>query len=281
MFRFENNMPDYWMNESRDFQLLTRLNDIMFMGQRADINTIQNLNDSKKCKNTFLNLLAKKVGFFTDKYIEENVLRNIIGAFKIAVKNKGTKIGIEYAVRAILKAENNSGVPVVQINNTDYTINILTPFNIKNVEALNEFLKYIIPAGYDVNIYSYAESPVATTQLNNIDRIIAASMNIATMASLRPGYYDIPKTDLERKLEYIRNTEHIKITDETNLLNYVKKTYAGSMNAGLIASIQDLKYGYRYDNNTNTSQLDPKNEESAKLNKSNNDLEHGIDIEER
>lgn len=271
MFRFENNMPDYWMNESRDFQLLTRLNDIMFMGQRADINTIQNLNDSKKCKNTFLNLLAKKVGFFTDKYIEETVLRNIIGAFKIAVKNKGTKIGIEYAVRAILKAENNSGVPVVQINNTDYTINILTPFNIKNVEALNEFLKYIIPAGYDVNIYSYAESPVVTTQLNNIDRIIAASMNIATMASLRPGYYSIPKTDFDRQLEYTSedadgNIEHIKITDNTNLLNYVKKTYAGSINAGLIASIEDLK-------NLKT--------ESAKLNKSNNDLEHGIDIEER
>ena len=271
MFRFENHMPDYWMNESRDFQLLTRLNDIMFMGQRADIATIQNLNDSKKCKNTFLNLLAKKVGFFTDKYIEENVLRNIIGAFKIAVKHKGTKIGIEYAVRAILKAENSSGVPEIQINNDSYAIDIFTPVNIKNVEALNEFLKYIIPAGYIVNIYSYTKgSTVATTQLNNIDRIIAASMNIATMASLRPGYYDIPKTDVDRQLEYTSkdadgNIEHIKITDETNLLNYVKKTYAGSMNAGLIASIQDLQ---------------SIKSESAKLKKSNNNLDNGIEIEE-
>lgn len=276
MFRFENHMPDYWMNESRDFQLLTRLNDIMFMGQRADIATIQNLNDSKKCKNTFLNLLAKKVGFFTDKYIEENVLRNIIGAFKIAIKHKGTKIGIEYAVRAILKAENSRGVPEIQINNSDYSIDIFTPVNIKNVEALNEFLKYIIPAGYIVNIYSYIKVPTATTQLNNIDRIIAASMNIATMASLRPGYYDIPTTNLERQLEFAERNDdgtfslddngNVIQRERTDYLSYIRKTYAGSMNAGLIASIQDLQ---------------SIKAESAKLKKSNNDLDHGIDIEER
>lgn len=271
MFRFENHMPDYWMNESRDFQLLTRLNDIVFMGQRADIATIQNLNDSKKCKNTFLNLLAKKVGFFTDKYIEENVLRNIIGAFKIAIKHKGTKIGIEYAVRAILKAENSSGVPEVAVDNENYDINIFTPVELKNVEALDEFLKYIIPAGYNVNIYSYIKAPTATTQLNNIDRLIAASMNIATMASLRGGSSDVPTTDEAR----FSDEQHF--TQELTPLNYVRKTYAGSMNAGLIASIQDLKESKKQIEGSDELEL----KESAILRKSNSDSEHGIDIEER
>ena len=109
MFRFEDHMPEYWENESRDFQLLTRLNDLVFMGQRADIATIQNLNSSKKCKNSLLPILAKKVGFFTDKDIEDDVLRTIIGAFRLAVKHKGTKKGILYAVTAILKAEKSTG----------------------------------------------------------------------------------------------------------------------------------------------------------------------------
>ena len=262
-------MPDYWMNESRDFQLLTRIDDILFMGQRADIATIQNLNDSKKCKNTYLNLLAKKVGFFTDKNLEENVLRNIIGAFKVAVKHKGTKIGIEYAVRAILKAENSSGVPEVEVDNENYDINIFTPVELKNVEALNEFLKYIIPAGYNVNIYSYIKAPTATTQLNNIDRLIAASMNIATMASLRGGSNDIPTTQLARF------SDEQYFTSELTPLNYIRKTYAGSMNAGLIASIEDLQAA--------RNEISDRDElkESAILRKSNNDLEHGIDIEER
>ena len=54
MFRFENNLPKCFVDESRDFQLMTRLDDSIFMGQRADIATMTNLNASKKCKNTLI-----------------------------------------------------------------------------------------------------------------------------------------------------------------------------------------------------------------------------------
>lgn len=169
MFKFENNLPEYWVNESRDFQLLARLDDILYMGQRADIATIQNLNSSQKCKNTFLSLLAKKVGFFTDEYIEDKVLRNIIGAFRLAVKHKGTKQGIIYAVTAILKAENSTGTPRVDVlfEDDNYIINIYTPVNIVNKVALKEFLKYILPTGVIYNTYSYVHDvPEQTTELS-------------------------------------------------------------------------------------------------------------------
>ena len=169
MFKFENNLPEYWVNESRDFQLLARLDDILYMGQRADIATIQNLNSSQKCKNTFLNLLAKKVGFFTNEYIEDKVLRNIIGAFRLAVKHKGTKQGIIYAVTAVLKAEKSTGTPRVDIlfEDDSYIINIYTPVNIVNKVALKEFLKYILPTGVTYNIYSYVHDvPEQVTELS-------------------------------------------------------------------------------------------------------------------
>ena len=57
MFRFENKLPKYMVNESRDFQLMSRLQDSIFMGQRGDIYTITNLNNSNKCKNSVLDLL--------------------------------------------------------------------------------------------------------------------------------------------------------------------------------------------------------------------------------
>jgi len=60
---------------------MARLDDTIFMGQRADIATMTNLNTSSKCKNIFLDLLAKKVGFFTKEYLDDDVLRAIIGAF--------------------------------------------------------------------------------------------------------------------------------------------------------------------------------------------------------
>ena len=60
---------------------MARLDDTLFMGQRADIATMTNVNHPTKCKNIFLDLLAKKVGFFTREYLDDDVLRAIIGAF--------------------------------------------------------------------------------------------------------------------------------------------------------------------------------------------------------
>lgn len=94
MFKFQDNIPEYYLKESRDFQIFPRLDDILFMGIHQDINSMNELNNPKKCKNIHLNYLAEKVGFYTDKYIPDKVLINIISAFRTAVKNKGTLLGI-------------------------------------------------------------------------------------------------------------------------------------------------------------------------------------------
>lgn len=227
MFRFEDNLPEYWLNESRDFQLLARLDDVLYMGQRADIFTISNLNSSKKCKNTFLNLLAKKVGFFTDKYIEDKVLRNIIGAFRLAVKHKGTKEGIIYAVTAILKAENSTGVPRVDIitENEQYVINIFTPINLINEVALKEFLKYIIPAGFIYNIYSYVHDvPEQLTKLN-------ISSQVKHVA-----YFNNPVVENgeETWSGNVQSGDLSKITDKITDENYLRLNYGSASNQGQV-----------------------------------------------
>lgn len=256
IFRFENNMPEYWMNESRDFQLLTRLDDSIFMGQRADIATIQNLNDNKKCKNTFLDLLAKKVGFFTEEYIEDNVLRNIIGAFRIAVKHKGSKQGIIYAVTAILKAENSTGEPEVRINaNGDYAIDIYTPINLQNKLALREFLKYIIPTGFIVNIYSYMNDvPVTIDKFNNVDTVIWSRNFIKNIGKI--------------KTEADNNASRFPAGNfKEDFLQYMQETYHGSENLGMVVDIADLT-------------PEPKAEEKAGQIISNKNLETGINVKE-
>lgn len=226
MFRFEDHMPEYWENESRDFQLLTRLNDLVFMGQRADIATIQNLNSSKKCKNSLLPILAKKVGFFTDKDIEDDVLRNIIGAFRLAVKHKGTKKGILYAVTAILKAEKSTGQPEIIINKDNtHTIEIFTPVKLVNEVALREFLKYIIPAGFIVNIYSYVSDVTPKTSEFNQETL------------MRWGKYYTANVGRIRK----DNLANILANDISTNENYFRENYFGSMNLGSVISLDDFK----------------------------------------
>ena len=218
MFRFEDHMPEYWENESRDFQLLTRIDDLLFMGQRADIATIQNLNSSKKCKNTFLPLLAKKVGFFTKEQIEDNVLRHIIGAFRLAVKHKGTELGIMYAVTAILKAENSIGTPRIKRADDDpYTIEILTPVNIINKVALKEFLKYVVPTGFTVNIYSYvSDLKPKTAEFNAID-------------TLAWGRY------FTKNISEIRSDNLGEVSRNIYSSEYLRGNYFGAVGSGIVA----------------------------------------------
>lgn len=179
LIRLQNNVPPYCIEQSRDFQLFCRLFDSTINGVRSDISSITNILDASKVKDRFLPLLATRVGFFTDKNIDAKVLRYILAAFPYIIKNKGTKLGIEQAVYTILKAENSSDPPYVDINNTvagdldaSYTIDIYTPIKLFNEIALKELLKYIIPSGYKYNIILYkAHDNQGHTQLLSSDNV--------------------------------------------------------------------------------------------------------------
>lgn len=194
MFRFEDNLPKCYLNDSRDFQLMTRLDDSLFMGQRSDIATITNLNSSNKCKNTFLHLLAEKVGFFTKVYIDDDVLRAIIGAFQTCIKYKGTKKGIELAVTAILKCENTKVKPLIDIvsdsnatKNKHHLVRIYLPVKLQNTAALKEFLKYILPFGYYFEVITYTALPenAGKTALNSSHAVSTKKVNEQDAATIR------------------------------------------------------------------------------------------------
>lgn len=162
MFKLEDKVPQYYLNESRDFQFLIRLLDSTNMSVREDIACVVNLNDARSVKNNLLDLLAKKVGFFTRKHIDDNVLRNIVSAFRTAVNNKGTETGIKQAAIAILKAENTVEKPFITTTmeneeepHNSYKIIVYTPINIINTVALREFLNYVVPAGFSYTIKPY------------------------------------------------------------------------------------------------------------------------------
>lgn len=155
MFRLQNNTPEVYTNNSRDFQLFERLFDTIINGVRFDINTIPDILNSFTINERMLDLLCTKIGFFTRENIPNDVLRVILNSFPYAVKNKGSKTGILYAVCTILKMEGTFEVPEIIIDNTNYVVQVFTNEDIKNKKALKEYLKYIIPVGYTLVIEKY------------------------------------------------------------------------------------------------------------------------------
>ena len=183
MFRVQDNLPEVYINESRDFQLISRLYDVLFSGVKYDIDSMVNVLDATLTKDTMLQLMCSKVGFFPRFEIDAQVLKYIIASFPFIVKNKGNKRGIEYAINAILKAENNPsaiGKPYIVINNNveegyrkPYTVYIYTTVTIYNKVALDEVMRYVLPIGstYQILAYNklYSGVPTKITQTDKIN----------------------------------------------------------------------------------------------------------------
>ena len=171
VFRLQNNVPQVYIDKSRDFQMMCRVLDTLHGSVMYDITTMQNLTNPMKINDSMLRLYATKVGFFTNVSIDSEVLRYIVSAFPYIVKNKGNIRGIKRAVATILRAEkvpNSMNDYSVVIDNTEHRIDIYTFVELKNRVALEEVLKYVIPTGYDVHISSAVEAPgIGTTYKYN------------------------------------------------------------------------------------------------------------------
>jgi len=157
--RLTDCVPDIYVNESRDFQLLCRLYDTSHQSIRFDTLTMLNALSATKANNRILPLLADRMGFKHKHHIDDNVLRYILSSFPFIIKNKGNKIGIEQAVAAILKSENSLEPPIVTIDNINHTIIIATPIDIYNKTALDDLLAYVVPAGYTYQVMPGTQYP--------------------------------------------------------------------------------------------------------------------------
>lgn len=203
MFRVQDNVPEIYINESRDFQLVSRLYDLLFSGVKYDIDTMVNVLDATLAKDSVLQLMCTKIGFFPRIEIDANVLKYIIASFPYIIKNKGSKLGIQYAVNAILKSENNpssTGKPYIEIINKlqqkdatlqEYTVYIYTTVSLFNRAALEEVLRYVLPIGSTYQILSYEkvfDGRDNPTMLAQQDTVTINKINPYFSSQIRNGY---------------------------------------------------------------------------------------------
>ena len=165
-----------------------------------------NILDATLVKDRMLDLLCTRVGFFPRIEIDAQVLKYIVASFPYIVKNKGSETGIKAAVNAILKAENNPKVvaePRIEIVKDSigghlsepYTIYIYTLVSIYNKAALDELLRYVVPAGFTYKLLEY--DPRITAQdaglnkLSQADGMRIIQTNVEYSSSLRTSLSSI------------------------------------------------------------------------------------------
>lgn len=167
MFRLQNNVPEVYVDKSRDFQLFCRLYDLCFSGVKFSIDSLSRSTSTKECDSSILELLKTKLGLFTSIEVDDTELRYLLQAFPIIMRYKGSKQGLEYIKILYTKMYPNVSTPEVQIR-LDYTVRFIFSEPPKNDKLLLELLRYVLPTGYLVS-YDVAETQQYRTLLTSKD----------------------------------------------------------------------------------------------------------------
>lgn len=156
MYRLQDNVPEYLINESRDFQIFCRLYDCLNNGVKFSIDSIVRVMNTTMCGSSFLKLLESRVGFFTDGQYTDTEIRDILTGFCDMVKYKGSFLGIVRAVRTFLVAKNVKVPTTIDYDNDAKKISIGLRSRKLDTSLLDDILRYVMPAGAFVDYFYYA-----------------------------------------------------------------------------------------------------------------------------
>ena len=87
LFKLEENVPDIYVEMSRDFQLLCRVYNILVNSNIITQSKIRQQLNIEQIDDKLLKLLAGRLGFNSDNYIPTEVMRSILLQFPFMIKN--------------------------------------------------------------------------------------------------------------------------------------------------------------------------------------------------
>ena len=152
MIKLENMTPEVYYKQSRDFQFIGRLYDIVLNSVKTNIDVINNLPINNSLDNGLSDLLTLTLGFKSKHNYSTQQLLALGTAFSIILREKGTKKAIQTAIGVLLNAEGiiddlRNFDDYLYVDMTNYNIDIYISSKLSDFSLLNDMLEYILPAG--------------------------------------------------------------------------------------------------------------------------------------
>lgn len=151
MFRIQDNVPEVYINDSRDFQLISRIYDVLFTGVKYNIDSLRHTANTAEINAQLLPLLAYKLGFFTHSDVDSERLRHILQIFPSIIHKKGTLSAIKETLNLWFRLNNlpNREIRVYK-DLSKHCIIVDLESDSFDTSLLDELFSFIIPAGYYV-----------------------------------------------------------------------------------------------------------------------------------
>lgn len=191
--------PSPYYDQSRDFQFIGRLFDIVLNSVKTNAEMIYNNPLSANSNDKLTDLMALTLGFKSKHKYTSVQLTALCSAFSEIMKNKGSLKSIELTINALLNAEgitdkfsysftDENGSIDVKVVKTNLTLYI--PQQLTNLSLIRDILDYILPAGISCQIVSQSTNVEnTTTQLGNEDSYMSQEIqDQSKLAALASGH---------------------------------------------------------------------------------------------
>ena len=174
MIKLKDLTPEIYYKESRDFQFIGRLFDVVLNSVKTEVDLMYNIPLSNDSDEKLLELMALTLGFKPKHQYNTRQLKAICKVFPEILRNKGSIKSIIIACNALFNAAGAEQALDYDFtrysNNTE--LNIYVPQDFKDITVITDLLDYILPAGMSCNIIRELHLKAAsTTELETSDII--------------------------------------------------------------------------------------------------------------
>ena len=195
MIKLQELTPSVYYEQSRDFQFIGRLYDIVLNYVKTNADNLYTLPIGKNMDEKLLNLLAFTLGFQSKHHYNSKQLLAICSVLPLILKHKGSLDAILIAVNSILYAEGINQALDYEFKDNNLVL-YLSP-DLSDLTLLKDIMIYILPAGIGCDMIKEIQS------VNKIETVLTTKDEVTVYkdaASKFNKILDVRNDDIKEML---------------------------------------------------------------------------------
>lgn len=198
MIKLQNLTPSVYYNQSRDFQYIGRLYDIVLNSVKTNADMIYTVPDCSQSGSKLIDLLSLTLGFQPKHKYSVKQLAAACSVFPLLLRKKGTIQSVYILGNALLYSEGITDTFYCNLQTDDLncSIELFVPETLSDINLLRDLLPYILPAGMTVSLIRASYLEQQTTTVLATQHTIAKAPTAGLNSSVIYTNCEIDKTDL-------------------------------------------------------------------------------------
>lgn len=163
MIKLQKYTPKVYYDQSRDFQFIGRLYDMVLNSVKTKTDLIYSLPLSEDSSEKLLDLMMMTFGFQSKHNYNVKQLKALCAAFALVIRNKGNISAIQYACNALISAEGITETIYIDEVSERNKLVLYIPLELSDTNLLRDLLNYILPAGMSFELVKMLKRTVTNT----------------------------------------------------------------------------------------------------------------------